>query len=219
MTSLAAPALFPFTLAALVMCGLVLVEGLSLLIGHSASALIDGWLDHDAGHIGHGLETAADSGNALSPAAWLSWLNVGRVPFLILLILALASFALIGFVAQSVAGAILSPLPAAIAALLAAAMTVPALRTSSRLIAKVIPKDESYVIASDDLIGSTAEVTLGPLDAGLPGQVLAVDRYGNRHFLRARAADDAPPMGLGERVLLVDRTDAVFVAVPATPDL
>lgn len=220
MTALTAPALFPFTLAALVMAGLVLVEGLSLVIGHSLSGIVDGLLGHDADGFGHpGLHTGADSASALSPAAWMSWLNVGRVPFLILLIVALAAFALIGFVIQSVAGAILAPLPAVVAALAAFGITIPVLRGSSRVIAKVIPKDESYVITADDLIGSTAEVTLGPLDGGLPGQVRAVDRHGNAHFLRARAAPDAPAMRQGERVLLVDRNDAVFIAVPAGPEL
>ena len=46
-SALSAPALMPFTLAALVMTGLVLVEAVSLVIGHSASALIDGLLGHD----------------------------------------------------------------------------------------------------------------------------------------------------------------------------
>ena len=220
MSALAAPALFPFTLAALVMAGLVLVEGVSLVIGHSFSGLVDGLLGHESGGFGHhGLETSADAGSALSPAAWMSWLNVGRVPFLILLIVGLAAFALLGFVVQGVAGAVVAPLPASLAAVIAFALTIPVLRGSSRTIAKVIPKDETYAITADDLIGATAEVTLGPLDAGLPGQVRALDRHGNAHFLRARAAPDAPAMAQGARVLLVDRADAVFLAVPAGPEL
>lgn len=219
MTAFVAPHVFPFTLAALVMVGLVLVEGASLLIGHSLSGLVDGLLGHDGGFGHAGLETSADASNAFSPASWLSWLNVGRVPFLVLLIVALAVFAIAGFVLQAAAGALVAPLPAWVAGIVAVALTVPALRSSSRVLARVIPKDESYVITADDLIGTTAEVTLGPLDAGLPGQVRAVDRHGNTHFLRARAAPDAPSMARGDRVLLVDRADAVFLAVPAGPEL
>jgi hypothetical protein len=218
-TSFAAPSVYPFTLAAFVMVGLVLVEGVSLLIGHSLSGLVDGLLDHEGGFVHDGLETDADASNAFSPTSWLSWLNVGRVPFLILLIVALAIFALAGFALQGVAGTLIGPLPAWMAGIIAAALTVPALRSSSRVLARAIPRDETYVITADDLIGTTAEVTLGPLDAGLPGQVRALDRYGNAHFLRARAAPDAPAMAQGERVLLVDRADAVFLAVPAGPEL
>ncbi|MEH3117612.1 MAG: DUF1449 family protein [Methylorubrum populi] len=149
----------------------------------------------------------------------MSWINLGRVPFLILLILALAAFALAGFVLQGLASALLAPLPAPVAVPLAGAATLPALRVSTKAIAGLIPRDESYVVTADDLIGATAEVTLGPLDQGLPGQVRALDRHGNAHFLRARAAPGAPPMESGTRVLIVDRADAVYVAVPAAPDL
>lgn len=216
MTAFASPALFPFTLAALVMGGLVLVEILSLIVGHSASALVDSLLDHD---VAPGFHAEAGADSDFSPSGVMSWINVGRVPFLILLILALAGFAVLGFVIQAIAGAIVAPLPSLLAGIGAALLTVPFLRVSSRALAQVIPKDESYVITADDLLGTTAEVTLGPLDAGLPGQVRALDRHGNAHFVRARAAEGATAMKQGERVLLVDRTDAVFTAVPAPPDL
>lgn len=218
---LVGPALFPFTLAALVMTGLVVVEALSLLVGHSLSGLVDGALGHDVGDTGGGgdLTTAADASGPFSPATLMSWINLGRVPFLILLILGLAVFALAGFVLQGLATALVAPLPAAAAILLAGAAMLPALRVSTQSIARLIPRDESYVVTADDLVGATAEVTLGPLDHGLPGQVRAVDRHGNTHFLRARAAPGAPAMQAGARVLLVDRAEAVYVAVPATPDL
>lgn len=218
MSALVGPALFPFTLAAVVMTGLVVVEVLSLLVGHSLSGLVDNALGHEAGG-GGDLATAADVDGAFSPAALMSWINLGRVPFLILLILALAVFALAGFLVQGLAAALVAPLPALLAVPVAGAATLPALRVSTRAIAGLIPRDETYVVTADDLVGATAEVTLGPLDEGLPGQVRAVDRHGNTHFLRARAAPGALAMAAGTRVLLVDRTEAVFVAVPATPDL
>ena len=89
LSALAGPALFPFSLAAAVMAGLVLVEMLSLLAGHSASALVDGALGQD-GALDNAVDAPAGPGEAhgaFSPAALMSWLNVGRVPFLILLFL------------------------------------------------------------------------------------------------------------------------------------
>lgn len=220
MTALSLPALFPFTLAALVMAGLVLVEAASLAVGHSASGLVDALLGHDAGHgFGDHDGPHVTVGYRASPAALTSWVNVGRVPLLILLILGLAGFALTGFVLQMLAGAVLAPFPPWAAATIAACAMVPALRASSRVIARVMPRDETYAVTADDLVGSVAEVILGPLDTGLPGQVRAVDRHGNVHFLRARAAENVRAIQTGECVLLVDRAQAVFVAVPTTRDL
>lgn len=212
MSALVGPALFPFTLAAVVMAGLVLVEALSLVAGQSASGALDGAIGHDD-------LMAGEAAEGLSPAALLSWINLGRVPFLILLILGLATFSLAGLILQGLAAALVAPLPALAAVPLAAAATLPALRFTTRTVARLIPRDESYAVTADDLIGATAEVTLGPLDQGLPGQVQARDRHGNVHFLRARAAPEAAPMATGVRVLLVDRVDAVYVAVPAPADL
>lgn len=220
MTALSLPALFPFPLAALVMAGLVLVEAASLAVGHSASGLVDAILGHDAGHgFGDHGGPHVTVTHGVSPAAWMSWVNVGRVPLLVLLILGLAGFALTGFALQTLAGAVVAPLPPGAAALIAACAMVPALRASSRAMARVMPRDETYAVTADDLVGSIAEVILGPIDTGLPGQVRAVDRHGNIHFLRAPAAENAPAMQTGERVLLVDRAEAVFVAVPKTRDL
>ncbi len=128
--SLAGPALFPFALAAAVMAGLVVVEALSLLLGQSLSGLVDGAMGHEGG--GGDLVTAADAGGPFSPAALMSWINLGRVPFLILLILGLAVFALAGFVLQGLAAALVAPLPTLAAVGLAGAATLPALRVSTR---------------------------------------------------------------------------------------
>lgn len=214
MTAFASSALFPFTLAAMVMGGLVLVEVLSLLIGHSASGFVDSMLGHDAVP-----DADIDATSDLSPAGLLSWLNVGQVPFLILLILALAAFSVIGFGLQGIAAAFGGPLPSIITVPTAVVASVPVLRVMTRALARVIPRDESYAITAEDLVGSIGEVTLGPLDTGLPGQVRVVDRHGNAHFVRARAAAGEAAMSQGERVLLVERSDTVFLAMPIPAEL
>lgn len=215
----ASSALFPFTLAALVMGGLVLVELLSLLIGHSASGIVDSMLGHDAAPDLDAPHIDLDVDMDWSPAGLLSWLNVGRVPFLILLILGLAVFSVIGFGLQGIAGALAAPVSAWIAVPIAFGASLPVLRVLSRGLARIIPKDETYAITAGDLVGTLGEVTLGPLDAGLPGQVRVLDRHGNAHFVRARAAQGEEPMPQGARVLLVDRADSVFLAMPVPAEL
>jgi membrane protein implicated in regulation of membrane protease activity len=205
MTLLLAPEAQPFAIAALILFGVFVIEMAGMLIGHPVSQ----WLDH--------ADSPADGHTA--PFGALDWLNAGRVPMLILIMLALGSFSLIGFVITAIARSMSLPLPAVAASVVALAGTVPAVRTTSRLVARIIPRDETYAVELSDLIGRTAEVTVGPLDQGLPGRVKLQDSHGNWHFPRARAAKGQSPMTVGTSVLLVDRDGSTFLAIPAPDDL
>jgi membrane protein implicated in regulation of membrane protease activity len=147
------------------------------------------------------------------------WLNVGGVPLLIFILLALGLFSIAGFLIQDVARLVLAPLPAAIAALAAAAVALPLLRASTREVARVIPQDESYAVSLSDLIGRVGQVVVGPLDQGLPGRVRVKDVHDNWHTVMARAAPDSPPLQKGARVLLVDCRDRLFIAIAATDEI
>jgi hypothetical protein len=210
MDLLLAPEARPFAVAALILVGLIGVEMILMLIGLSAVH----WLDHAAD--GHADGHAEGDGHF---GAVFDWLNTGRVPLLVLIMLGLGAFAALGFALEAVARAVLMPLPALIAAPLAAIAAVPVVRSGSRAIAHVVPRDETYAVDAADFVGRTAEVTMGPLDEGLPGRVKLRDAYGNWHFPRARAAKGHGPMAVGSSVLLVDREGAAFLAIPAPNDL
>ncbi len=83
----------------------------------------------------------------------------------------------------------------------------------------MVPRDESYAVTLDDLVGLTGRVTVGPLDQGMPGMVSVTDGHRNRHSLRAVAAPEEQAIQQGAEVLLVERTGHVFVAVPAPATL
>ncbi|MBB4190790.1 membrane protein implicated in regulation of membrane protease activity [Rhizobium aethiopicum] len=202
MALLLAPECTPFAIAAAVLAGLTAIEMLATVMGFSIMEFLGKPDFH--GHDGF--------------SGYLSWLNVGGVPLLILIMLALGFFAMTGFAIQAVADAFWAPLPAAIAAIPASLVTVPMVRASSRTVARIVPHDETYAVDLDALIGRTAEVSLGPLDQGLPGRVRVKDQHGNWHVLRAKAARDQEPLNVGTEVLLVDRTADVFIAIPALAD-
>ena len=207
MSALTAPGFYPFTIAALILVGLVLVEIVAMLAGMSFSSFGHGHAD--------GLLHHADTGPL---DAWMSWLNRGGVPLLILIMIWLAAFATTGFVIQGVARSVVAPLPTIVASGLAFAAALPVTRTLSRWTARIIPSDETSAIAQAELIGLTGTVTLGPLDQGKPGRVRVKDRYGNIHVLRARAAADHV-IPQGAIVLLVDGSGGLFDAIPAPSDL
>lgn len=206
MTLLLAPEAQPFAIAALILCGLIAVELISMFIGNPMSQ----WFDHSGHPEGEGYSSLFGA---------LDWLNAGRVPLMILIMLALGSFALTGFAITAVARGILFPLPAPVTSLLALAAALPTVRATSRWVSLIIPRDETYAVDESDFVGRTAEVTMGPLDQGLPGRVKLRDAHGNWHFPRARAAKGQAPMAVGSTVLLVDREGSAFLAVPAPDDL
>ncbi|TDR85467.1 OB-fold-containig protein [Enterovirga rhinocerotis] len=202
MDLLLAPEVRPFAIAAMLLVALVGIEILMLLIGVSISDLVEHSFDHHA-HDGGGL----------------SWLNVGGVPLLVLLMIALGAFAAIGFAIQGLSHAAGFALPALIAGPAAAALAIPVIRSGSRVVARIVPRDETYAVELADLVGRSGIVSRGPLDQGLPGSVRLKDAHGNWHNVRARAAGDAESMPTGSAVLLVDLAAGIFTAIPAPPDL
>ncbi|RDJ22111.1 DUF1449 family protein [Bosea caraganae] len=208
MTALTVPGFYPFTIAALILIGLVAVEIIATLVGLSISSLMNDGLHLD--HAGHG-----DHGPL---GAWMSWLNTGGVPLLILIMIWLACFAIAGFAVQGVAKTMLAPLPTLIAVPVALVLAAPMTRTLSRWTARIFPGDETAAVSQSELIGLTGIVTLGPLDQGKPGSVRVKDQHGNIHVLRTKAAP-GHVIAQGAAVLVVDGSAGLFEAIPAPEEL
>jgi hypothetical protein len=204
MSLLAGPGFYPFTIAALILVGLVVVEIVAMVVGMSISSLVNHGFTH------HGSDGPLD--------AWMSWLNAGGVPLLVLVMISLASFAIAGFAIQGVFQAAFAPLPALVASAAALVATVPITRKLSRWTARIFPGDETAAISQSDLIGLTGTVALGPLDQGKPGQVRVKDRHGNVHVLRAKAAP-GHIIPQGAAVLVVDGASGLFETIPAPKEL
>lgn len=203
---LLAPDVRPFAVAAAIMVTLGGIELLSTMIGLSISELI-----------GKDFAVETESHNALS--GLFLWINAGRLPLLILIILILGIFAIGGFLLQGLAHAIGTAIPVSIAALVAAAGSIPAIRNASRGLARIIPRDETYAVSDNDFVGKVATVTVGPLDQGLPGRVRLKDIFGNWHTVSARASPQSEALPVGACVLLVDRDAKSFIAIAAPADL
>jgi hypothetical protein len=203
---LLAPDVRPFAIAAAIMVALGGIEMLTTLVGFSISELL-----------GKDFTSEADADSGLG--GLFLWINAGRLPLLILIILALGVFSIAGFFLQGLAHGVGLSIPVAIAALAAAAFSLPAIRVTSRGIARIIPRDETYAVNDVDFVGHVAEVSVGPLDQGLPGRVRLKDVFGNWHSLVARASPDSAPLPIGASVLLVDRDTKSFIAIAAPADL
>jgi membrane protein implicated in regulation of membrane protease activity len=213
----------PFVIAGLVLVGLCLIETVSLVFGHSLSGAVDHLLglDHaDAdvhAHVPHGsvvdLHAEVPHGNLFG--SFYDWLNAGRVPLLILLMAALGVFSVVGLAIQIVAMHVAAPLPTPGAVLLAFLGVIPTTRGVSRLLARFLPRDETYAVDEEALIGRTGVVTLGPVDWDSAGRAKVMDAHGNAHFPRVLAARENLTIAQGTSVLVVDRVGGTLTVVPA----
>jgi hypothetical protein len=203
---LLAPDVRPFAIAAAIVAVLGGIEFLTTMVGFSISQLF-----------GKEIDLQAESHNAIG--GLFLWVNAGRLPLLILIILSLGVFSIAGFLLQGLAHSAGTTLPAWIAAVAALAGSIPVIRIISRGVARIIPRDETYAVNEADFVGHVAVVSIGPLDQGLPGRVRLKDVFGNWHSVAARASRDSNALPVGTSVLLVDRDAKGFIAISAPTDL
>jgi membrane protein implicated in regulation of membrane protease activity len=185
---IAAPGNLPFSVALLVMLLIGLVEALGLGAG--------------AVH----LDADADLG---AGGDLLGWLGVGRVPLLMLVVVFLAIFGLAGLAIQQLAG----PLPASLAAAIAAVAALPLTGLGARALARIVPQDETTAVSLDSLVGKRGTITIGTARAGSPAQARVRDIHGQPHYVMVEPHEAAHPIAEGETVLLIRRDGNIFTGL------
>ncbi|MEO1647620.1 MAG: OB-fold-containig protein [Pseudomonadota bacterium] len=163
------------------------------------------------------IEIDVDPDAAIS-SGWLegvfSLLGLGKVPFLIWLMLLMFVFAAIGVSGQALAVALLGvPLDAAAAALLAAAAALPINGALTRPLARLLPQDETSAVSLDSLVRRDAQIQIGTAKRGSPARSKVIDVFGHPHFVMVEPHDPDTFMSEGDTVLLVRREGQTFYAV------
>jgi hypothetical protein len=175
---------------------LMLLIGLVQLIGFGVDLDADGDLH-------------ADTGGDL-----LSWLGVGRVPLLMLLVVFFGLFGSIGLLAEQIAldwtGQLLSGWIAAPAAGLAA---LPLTGAAARVLARVMPQDHTTAIELEELVGRFARIVIGRAAPGAPARARVEDRHGQLHYVMVEPDNPGQIFEEGEQVLLVRRQQDLFRAI------
>ncbi|EZQ01101.1 YqiJ family protein [Acinetobacter sp. Ver3] len=144
---------------------------------------------------------------------FLDWLYLGRIPVLIWLIIFLTTFSIVGFLAQSIIHHVFgSFLTVWLITPLVLVVCMPFVRLFSRWIVKIIPKDETTAIHSDDLIGLRAEIILGTARLHYPAQAKLKDRFGQTHYILVEPEADEIFVQ-GQQVLLTQRSFKGFQAI------
>ena len=200
--------IFGIALALMLLLGVL--EVLSMLLGGASE-----WLDNllpdslaDSAHAEVGLD-AADG----VVVRFLSWLYVGKVPVLMLLVVFLAVYGLAGYVFQTafaaVFGAYLNGTPAAVAVWF---LSLPLVRATAGGLYKILPKDETSAVSQDTLIGRVGVIVIGQARSGSPAQVRVKDGFGQTHYVMAEP-DGEGVLKQGEAVLLVSLEGNTFKAI------
>jgi hypothetical protein len=193
MTVFLAPESWPFLLATIILLVITVLEGLTLLVGFSASHWLDNLLPH-----AEGADGAFDS--------VLGWLHIGKVPLLILLVIFLTSFAVTGFALNLVVYALVGlRVPAVIAVPVALIAALPMVRGIGAAVARLIPRDQSYAVSLDSLVGRVAAIVSGTARHGFPAQAKVTSEFGQTLYVMVEPDSADTVFPTNESVLLVRR--------------
>lgn len=186
----------PFTVGLGVMLVLAVMQivGLGDLLGGDHDLAVDGDLSVDAG--------------------LLSIAGIGRLPFLMWLMLLLGLFGAIGLAGQELMVSLTGhPLTAWIMGPLAALTALPVTGAVARPLGRILPHDETTAIDVAQLVGREAEIVIGTARQGSPARGRVIDHHGQVHHLMVEPDNEGQTFVAGERVLLVRREGELFKAI------
>lgn len=144
----------------------------------------------------------------------LSWLGVGRLPLLMLIVVYLAIFGAGGLILQqALLDSTGGPLDAWIAVPAVGIASLPLTSLAARGLARILPRDYTTAVPLEVLIGTTAQVITGRATLGSPARARAEDHHGQAHYVMVEPDRSGQVFEEGERVLLVRREGELFRAI------
>jgi len=198
-----------FGIAIAIMLGIAILEGVTLLLGFAISSIVDSMMpdvDFDA-HV----HADFDADNALSKI--LSWVRIGKVPMLMLVVIFLTSFGLVGYgiqgVAMKISGEFISLTFAAWVSLF---ISIPILRICATTLERLMPNDETDAVSRDSFINRVATLTLAPVNPTRPVEAKVKDEHGNTHYVMLISDGDFN-IPLTSDALIISRDGNVFKAI------
>lgn len=185
---------FLFAIAFVLLIGLL--EIIAMLSGHMLSGALDAHLDH---------YDCLSTGN-ISQA--LHYLNIGRIPALIILCLLAGFFGLTGILLQYVGILVWqAPVTNILMVPLSLLSSVFAVHYIGKVIAPWLPRDDSYAITEEEYIGSMALITGYSAKSGNPCEGKLIDQHGQTHYLLVEP-EEGKSFQKGDRVLIICRLSA-----------
>jgi hypothetical protein len=166
--------------------------------------------------LGDGFDQPDLDGHVDHPSL-LNWLNAGRLPLLMLIVVFLFSFGMTGLILQQVIDGLFGkPAPWWLAAPLAMAVALPFTRLFGAGVAKILPTDETTAVARETLVGRWATIVTGNAEVGSPAQARVRDAHGQTHYVMIEPDDVGDVFEQGSEVIIVRQAGAQFFAIQNT---
>ncbi|WP_437887919.1 OB-fold-containig protein [Phytobacter sp. V91] len=183
-----------FALAFVALIGAL--EIISLLFGNVISGIFDSHLgDYDAVASGH-------------LSQFFHYLNIGRIPALVVICLIAGCFGLSGLFLQHLSSTLLhNPLPNLLLAPVCMLFAVVSTHYCGRLLRRWLPTDETSAITEDDFIGVMATITGHHATAQTPCEGKFKDKFGQLHYVLLEP-EKGQTFSKGDKVLIICRLSA-----------
>ena len=201
-----------FVIALTVMIMIALLEGVAMLLGAGLSEFLETMLpDFDVD-----MDIDLDGPQSHPPAftRFLSWLRIGQVPILMVIVVFLTAFGLIGISLQLAASRMLGfQLPQWIAVAPTIFAALPVTRALAGIIGLIMPKDETTAVAEATFIGRIATITLGTASSGSPAEAKLQDEHGQVHYIMVEPDDAHAVFAQGSEVLITQQVGSTFKGI------
>ncbi|NNH87908.1 YqiJ family protein [Acinetobacter terrae] len=200
-----------FSVCICLMLLLGILELILLLLGGGSQGFLEQFLPDDLSTAQHA-EIGVDADQSIFTQV-LDWLYLGRVPLFVWLIIFLTIYGLSGFIIQSIFHHFTAHFFSAwIIAPACLFLSMPLVRYSAMIIARILPQDETTAIYSEELIGRTAVIILGEAKINSPAQAKVLDQFGQTHYVLVEPEQNEI-FTQGQSVVLTQRTKIGFQAI------
>lgn len=214
-----------FTISAIILLAITILEGIAVAtMGSSMDNMVGGGdadgIDLDVGlHDDLHMDVFSASQSYAGIESGINLLNLGKVPFMIVLAALTTWFTISGYtihftsslLGMSFSNYFVAPISFGIAAL--------GTYFTTKLISKILPTETSESIVEKELIGSIGVVVLGEGDMNRSVQVKVLDNFGTEHFIQARVALPNMKVSAKDEVIILKKTnDAFYKILPKVSD-
>lgn len=146
----------------------------------------------------------------------LSWLHIGQVPLMVLVVLFLSGFGLSGAGLQIALNSAGFPVAEALGvAIPAIGVGIAAVRRGGGALSKVLG-DDPTVQSLDSFVGVTARITGGTATPQLPAEARFTDKFGTDHYFMVAPVEGNESFTAGTEIVLGQRTPYGFEATRKT---